>query len=356
MDRIIGEVLVFMSNSAALVVYLKQHGGTVSLCVQTGLGHCSIVRAADGLYLCKQGWLQGYVIGGGGGIKANLTNSRRSMLRFDRLESVNVEVWPARVSQCWGLTDSSQSMLKFDRLESVSVEVWPTQVGRCWGLTGSSWSMLRFDQLESVNVEVWPTRVGQCWGLINSNSFIKQNISIGHFWWSNSVRVWPTQVRIWPTQSATLGGGCLTPTPPWSHPCLQGTFQEKKILSWTSKNACMRSFQHNVLFFLLMFDNICREFAHPLLNLFATRMNAKFSHLHISCSGPHDVERTCFLAPMDDFSMYRYIFLSLALLQQGLLRVILLRNFSVILAAQLWPQKGLYVDVLAFLMEDPLLM
>ena len=30
--------------------------------------------------------------GGGGRVKANLTNSRRSMLRFDRLESVNVEV------------------------------------------------------------------------------------------------------------------------------------------------------------------------------------------------------------------------------------------------------------------------
>ena len=28
----------------------------------------------------------------GGGVKANLTNSRRSMLRFDQLESVNVEV------------------------------------------------------------------------------------------------------------------------------------------------------------------------------------------------------------------------------------------------------------------------
>ena len=39
----------------------------------------------------SQGWLQGYVIGGGG-VKENLTNSRRSMLRFDRLESVNVEV------------------------------------------------------------------------------------------------------------------------------------------------------------------------------------------------------------------------------------------------------------------------
>ena len=37
-----------------------------------------------------QGWLQGYVIGGW--VKENLTNSCRSMLRFDRLESVNVEV------------------------------------------------------------------------------------------------------------------------------------------------------------------------------------------------------------------------------------------------------------------------
>ena len=30
--------------------------------------------------------------GGGGGVKANSTNSRRSMLSFDKLESVNVEV------------------------------------------------------------------------------------------------------------------------------------------------------------------------------------------------------------------------------------------------------------------------
>ena len=30
--------------------------------------------------------------GGGGGVKANLTNSCRSMLRFDQLESVDVEV------------------------------------------------------------------------------------------------------------------------------------------------------------------------------------------------------------------------------------------------------------------------
>ena len=137
-----------------------------------------------------------------GGVKANLTNSRRSMLRVDQLELVNVEVWPTRVGQCWGLTNSSRSMLRFDQLESVSVEVWPTRDGQCWGLNISSRSMLRFGQLESVNVDVWPTRVGQCWGLTNSNSFIKQNISVGHFWWSNSV-------RIWPTQSATLGGGGL---------------------------------------------------------------------------------------------------------------------------------------------------
>ena len=106
--------------------------------------------------LLNQGWLQGYVIGGGG-VKANLTNSRRSMLRFDSLESVNVEVWPARVGQYWGLPDSSRLMLRFDRLESVSVEVWPTRVGRCWGLTNSSRSVLRYDRLESVNVEVWST-------------------------------------------------------------------------------------------------------------------------------------------------------------------------------------------------------
>ena len=74
----------------------------------------------------------------GGGGKANLTNSRRSMLRFDQLELVNVEVWPTRVGQCWGLTNSSRSMLRFDQLESVNVEVWPTRVGQCWGLTNSN--------------------------------------------------------------------------------------------------------------------------------------------------------------------------------------------------------------------------
>ena len=38
---------------------------------------------------CGQGWPQKYVIGGG---EENLTNSSQSMLRFDQLESVNVEV------------------------------------------------------------------------------------------------------------------------------------------------------------------------------------------------------------------------------------------------------------------------
>ena len=33
-----------------------------------------------------------FFFGGGGGVKANLTNSRQSMLGFDQLESVNVEV------------------------------------------------------------------------------------------------------------------------------------------------------------------------------------------------------------------------------------------------------------------------
>ena len=146
------------------------------------------------------------------GVKENLTNLRRSVLRFDRLESVNVEVWPTRVGQYWGLANSSRSMLRFGQLESVNIEVWPTRDGQCWGLTDSSRSMLRFGRLESVNVEVWPTRVGQCWGLTNSNSFIKQDISVGYFWWSNSV-------RIWPTQSAILGGG-VPPPPPWSHPWL----------------------------------------------------------------------------------------------------------------------------------------
>ena len=123
------------------------------------------------------------------------------MLRFDRLESVNVEVWPTRVGRCWGWTNSSRSLLRFGQLESVNIEVWPTRDGQCRGLTDSSRSMLRFDRLESVSVEVWPTQVGQCWGLTNSNSFIKQDISVGHFWWSNSV-------------SNIGGGGVGYPSPP----------------------------------------------------------------------------------------------------------------------------------------------
>ena len=156
---------------------------------------------------------KGMWLGGGGGAKANLTNSRRSTLRFDRLESVNVEVWPTPVGQCWGLTDSSRSMLRFDRLESVNVEVWPARVGQCWGLTDLSRSMLRYGQLESVNTEVWLARVGQCWGLTNSNCFIKQNISVGHFWWSNSVRDWPTQPGFDQLSQQHCGGG--DPPPPF---------------------------------------------------------------------------------------------------------------------------------------------
>ena len=75
-----------------------------------------------------QGWFQGYVIGGGGGVKANLTNSHRLMLRFDQLESVNVDVWPTWVGQCWGLTNSDQSVLRYDQFELVNVEVWPTRI------------------------------------------------------------------------------------------------------------------------------------------------------------------------------------------------------------------------------------
>ena len=111
-------------------------------------------------------------------------------------------------------------MLRFDQLESVNVEVWPVRVGQCWGLTNSRRSMLRFDQLKSVNVKVWPIRVGQYWGLTNSNSFIKQNISVSHFWWSNSVRIWPIQSGFDQlsqdlTNSVTLGvipPPCLEPS------------------------------------------------------------------------------------------------------------------------------------------------
>ena len=107
--------------------------------------------------MCIQGWLQGYVIGGGGKRK------------FDQLVSVDVEVWPTWIGQCWGLTNSSRSMLRFGQLESVNIEVWPTRGGQCWGLTDSNQSMLRYDQLESVNIEVWPIRISQCWGMTNSS-------------------------------------------------------------------------------------------------------------------------------------------------------------------------------------------
>ena len=82
---------------------------------------------------------------GAGGLKANLTNSCRSMLRFDQLESVNVEVWPTPVGQCWGLTNLSRSMLRFDRLEAVTVEVWPTRILFIKQNISVSWS--GFDQL-----------------------------------------------------------------------------------------------------------------------------------------------------------------------------------------------------------------
>ena len=128
----------------------------------------------------------------GGGVKANLTNTHRSMLRFDQLESVSVEVWPTRVGQCWGLTNLSRSMLRFDHLELVSVEVWPTRDGQCWGLNNSSRSMLRFDQLEPISVEVWPTQDGQCWGLNNSNQSMLRYDQLE----SVNIEVWPTWILL----------------------------------------------------------------------------------------------------------------------------------------------------------------
>ena len=51
-----------------------------------------LYKGKGDMHKCSnQGWLQGYVMRGGG-VKANLTNSCWSMLRFDQLESVNVEV------------------------------------------------------------------------------------------------------------------------------------------------------------------------------------------------------------------------------------------------------------------------
>ena len=169
---------------------------------------------SKGTWLC--------VVGGGGEVKANLTNSRRSMLRFERLESVNVEVWPARVGQCWGLTDSSRFMLRFDRLESVSVEVWPTQVGRCWGLTGSSQSMLRFDQLESVNVEVWSTRI----------LLLNKILTLAIF--DGPIQSGFDQLSQDLTNSVSniVGGLTPPPPPPWSDPWLWVFGQSVSGATW----------------------------------------------------------------------------------------------------------------------------
>ena len=72
---------------------------SVNLCGKTCekeefLFHCDGNHFPASRRCPRQGWLQGYVIGRGwgGGVKENLTNSRRSMLRFGQLESVNVEV------------------------------------------------------------------------------------------------------------------------------------------------------------------------------------------------------------------------------------------------------------------------
>ena len=159
--------------------------------------------------------------GGGGGVKANLTNSRRSMLRLIQLESVDVEVWPTRVGQCWGLTNWSRSVLRFGQLKTVNVEVWPTRVGQCWGLTNSSRPVLRFGQLETVSVEGWTTRVGQCWGLNNLRRSMLRFDQLE----SVNVEVWPTQILLLnkilvlaifdgPTQSAKWG----PPPPPGAVP------------------------------------------------------------------------------------------------------------------------------------------
>ena len=65
--------------SAAQTVTLQNHATKSLMRFQPNRSHAN-----------EQGWLQGYVIGGG--VEANLTNSCWSMLRFDQLESVNVEV------------------------------------------------------------------------------------------------------------------------------------------------------------------------------------------------------------------------------------------------------------------------
>ena len=101
-----------------------------------------------------------------------MTNSSRSMLRFDQLESVNVEVWPTRVGQCWGLTNSNSFINIY-----IYIYIYRPVI---WGRTGATTENL------------WKKhRPGIC--IQRALKFIQQNISVGHFWWSNSVRIWPTQ-------------------------------------------------------------------------------------------------------------------------------------------------------------------
>ena len=94
------------------------------------------------------------------GQTSTLTNSSRSNLNSDHLESVKPQYWPSRVGQTSTLTISSWPNLNIDRLELAKPQHWPTRVGQTSTLTDSSWSNLNIDRLESVKPQHWQTRVG----------------------------------------------------------------------------------------------------------------------------------------------------------------------------------------------------
>ena len=76
-------------------------------------------------------------------------------------ELIKPQHWLTEVGQTSTLTDSSRSNLDTDRLESVKPQHWPTRVGQTSTLTDSSRSNLSIDRLESVKPQHQPTRVGQ---------------------------------------------------------------------------------------------------------------------------------------------------------------------------------------------------
>ena len=84
-----------------------------------------------------------------------------------------------------------------------------------------------------------------------------------------------------------------------------------------------------------VFDNICKAFGFPHVDLFTTRVNTKLARLHVSSPGSHVIEAGCPTAPVGQSVCSFPPFT----LQQVLSRVLMLENFSMVLVAPLWPQK-----------------